>query len=87
MSLKNNDVKLTRIGDHQARGQKPKRDKKVVIRIPENYIDIVKELINYLDECPVVKGHHSQKQSEKLLINSLQSKIQEVIFSSLISKK
>lgn len=58
----------------------------MAIRIPENYIGIVKQLVNYLDEFTIINGQKVQVKSEKLLLNSIQDKAQEIMFNALISK-
>jgi hypothetical protein len=58
----------------------------VAIRIPENYIGIVKQLVNYLDEFTIINGQKVQVKSEELLLNSIQDKAQEIMFNALISK-
>ncbi|MGI2112320.1 hypothetical protein ACRN9G_01805 [Shewanella frigidimarina] len=86
MSAKNAEVKSHHVGVGIIRAQTTKRTKKLTIRIPENYIDLVKQLVNYLDEFTMVNGHKVQVESEKVLVNSIQDKAQEIMFSALISK-
>ncbi|RPA61418.1 hypothetical protein EGC86_10135 [Shewanella frigidimarina] len=86
MSAKNSEVKPHHVGVGIIRAQTTQRPKKVAIRIPENYIGLVKQLVNYLDELTMVNGHKVQVESEKVLVNSIQHKAQEIIFKALISK-
>jgi hypothetical protein len=86
MTANNGEIKSHQVGVGGTRAQTAKRPKKVAIRIPENYIGIVKQLVNYLDEFTIINGQKVQVKSEELLLNSIQDKAQEIMFNALISK-
>ncbi|WP_350432625.1 hypothetical protein ABIS04_03490 [Shewanella sp. H8] len=65
---------------------KTKREKKISVRIPESYVDIVKLLITYLDEYTMINKDRPQVSSEKAFVRSLRSSVQEVIIKALMSK-
>ncbi|MGI2174460.1 hypothetical protein [Shewanella ulleungensis] len=63
-----------------------KREKKISVRIPESYVDIVKLLITYLDGYTMINKDYPQVSSEKAFLRSLRVRVQEIIIKVLISK-
>jgi len=80
VSANNGEVKSHQVGIDSTRAQTTKRLKNMTIRIPGNYIGIVKQLVNYLDGFTIINGLKLQVKSEKLLVSSIQDKAQELIF-------
>lgn len=81
-------VKDKKIGDrgYNLQGLKTKREKKVSVRIPESYVEIVKLLITYLDGYTMINKDKPMVSSEKEFICALQVSVQEVLIKTLTSK-
>ncbi len=74
--------KKTRGGAREGAGRKAKYEKTIVMRVPEIYRNVIKELISQLDSASHIDKHYPKGvTSEPLFLRSLGGKAQQVKFT------
>lgn len=61
-------------------GRRTRYEKTVVMRVPEQYRDVIKGLIEHLDASEMIDKNYTPEESKSFFIRSLQDKPQQVSF-------
>ena len=71
-------------GARPGAGRKTKYEKTVVMRVPEKYQEVIKALINHLDETAYLNSHYKNGQeSEPVYLRSLDDNKQNITFKTM----
>lgn len=71
-------------GARPGAGRKTKYEKTVVMRVPEKYQEVIKELITHLDETAYLNSHYKNGQeSEPVYLRSLDDNKQNITFKTM----
>ena len=71
-------------GARPGAGRKTKYEKTVVMRVPEKYQEVIKELITHLDETAYLTSHYKNGQeSEPVYLRSLDDNKQNITFKTM----
>ena len=81
MSDKSEEHKGAHGGVRKGAGRKTRYEKTIVMRVPEQYKNAIKALIQHIDECEKVDHHYSPVVSKPIFTRSLQGKPQQVTFT------
>ncbi|WP_434939934.1 hypothetical protein ACRWQN_04645 [Shewanella sp. HL-SH8] len=67
-------------GYRQGAGRKTKYEKTTVMRVPDKYKEVIKQLIIHLDNTAGLNHHFNESESEPVFLRSLQDKKQHITY-------
>ncbi|RLV57698.1 hypothetical protein D5018_21180 [Parashewanella curva] len=69
-------------GKREGSGRKTKYEKTKVMRIPEKYSEVIKALIEHLDQTAELDQNYKPVESDPVFIRSLKDKKQDITFKT-----